>query len=146
MSRLIETLKRHEGSVKSRGFHYVYKDHLGYATLGYGRCVEDGVGIGISDEEADFLLSNDIDRCNRELRAMFGWFEDLNEVRQEAIINLCFNMGLTKLRQFKMAIAAMEARDYERASDEFLDSLYAKQVGKRADEVAEMIRTGQYQD
>lgn len=45
-----------------------------------------------------------------------------------------------------MAIAAMEARDYERASDEFLDSLYAKQVGKRADEVAEMIRTGQYQD
>ncbi len=114
--------------------------------MGYGRCVEDGVGIGISDDEADLMLANDVDRCTRELRAMFGWFEDLDEVRQEAIINLCFNMGLTKLRQFKMAIAGMEAKDYEKASDEFLDSLYAKQVGKRADEVAEMIRTGQYQD
>ena len=138
MKRLIETLKRHEG-VK----YYVYKDHLGYETIGVGRCLKEGVGLGLTHDEVDYLLMNDINRCLEELDAAFPWFKDLTEIRREALINLCFNLGLTRLRKFEKALAAMSIHNYEEAADEFLDSRWAKQVGNRATEVTEMIRTGE---
>jgi lysozyme len=138
MKRLIETLKRHEG-VK----YYVYKDHLGYETIGVGRCLKQGVGLGLTHDEVDYLLMNDINRCLEELDAAFPWFKDLTEIRREAMINLCFNLGLTRLRKFEKALAAMSIHNYEEAADEFLDSRWAKQVGNRATEVTEMIRTGE---
>jgi lysozyme len=138
MQRLIETLKRHEG-VK----YYVYKDHLGYETIGVGRCLKQGVGLGLTHDEVDYLLMNDINRCLEELDAAFPWFKDLTEIRREAMINLCFNLGLTRLRKFEKALAAMSIHNYEEAANEFLDSRWAKQVGNRAAEVTEMIRTGE---
>jgi lysozyme len=138
MKRLIETLKRHEG-VK----YYVYKDHLGYETIGVGRCLKQGVGLGLTHDEVDYLLMNDINRCLEELDAAFPWFKDLTEIRREAMINLCFNLGLTRLRKFEKALAAMSIHNYEEAANEFLDSRWAKQVGNRAAEVTEMIRTGE---
>ena len=139
MKRLIETLKRHEG-VK----YYVYKDHLGYETIGVGRCLKQGVGLGLTHDEVDYLLINDINRCLEELDAAFPWFKDLTEIRREAMINLCFNLGLTRLRKFEKALAAMSIHNYEEAANEFLDSRWAKQVGNRAKEVTEMIRTGEH--
>ena len=138
MKRLIETLKRHEG-VK----YYVYKHHLGYETIGVGRCLKQGVGLGLTHDEVDYLLMNDINRCLEELDAAFPWFKDLTEIRREAMINLCFNLGLTRLRKFEKALAAMSIHNYEEAANEFLDSRWAKQVGNRAKEVTEMIRTGE---
>ena len=139
MQRLIETLKRHEG-VK----YYVYKDHLGYDTIGVGRCLKQGVGLGLTHDEVDYLLINDINRCLEELDAAFPWFKDLTEIRREAMINLCFNLGLTRLRKFEKALAAMSIHNYEEAANEFLDSRWAKQVGNRSKEVTEMIRTGEH--
>ena len=107
MKRLIETLKRHEG-VK----YYVYKDHLGYETIGVGRCLKEGVGLGLTHDEVDYLLMNDINRCLEELDAAFPWFKDLTEIRREAMINLCFNLGLTRLRKFEKALAAMSIHNY----------------------------------
>jgi len=141
MQRLLETLKRHEG-VK----YYVYKDHLGYETIGVGRCIKMGVGLGLTHDEVDYLLMNDIQRCIEELDAAFPWFKDLTIIRREAMINLCFNLGLTKLRKFKKAIEAMSIHNYETAANEFLDSRWASQVGQRAIEVTEMIRTGEATD
>jgi len=140
MQDLIEQLKRHEG-VKT----HAYKDHLGYITVGVGRCLEDGIGVGLSEEEIDYLLRNDIGRCAEELYEAFSWFRMLDPVRRNAMINLCFNVGLPRLRGFVKALAAMEAQDYETAADEFFDSRWATQVGNRAVEVCAMIRTGENQ-
>jgi lysozyme len=60
------------------------------------------------------------------------------------MVNLCFNLGLSRLMQFKLALDAMERGEYHRAAAEFLDSRWAKQVGNRAIEVAHMIRMGDY--
>lgn len=139
MEQLIEQLKRHEG-VKT----HAYKDHLGYVTVGVGRCLEEGVGVGLSEKEIDYLLLNDISRCAEELEGAFKWFASLDPVRRNAMINLCFNVGLPRLKGFVKALAAMEAQDYEEAAKEFYDSRWAKQVGNRAIEVCGMIRTGQY--
>jgi len=65
-------------------------------------------------------------------------------VRQDAMVNLLFNLGMTRLMGFKNALSAMERADYQAAADEFMDSRWAQQVGNRADEVCEMIRTGRY--
>ena len=99
--------------------------------------------LALSDDEIDYLLQNDIKRCKQELIAL-SWFVDLDEVRQDAIVNLCFNLGLTRLMGFKLAMAAMAEGNYEKAAYEFYDSRWAKQVGSRADDVCHMIRTGQY--
>lgn len=136
MMNLIDTLVRHEGLRR-----LAYEDSVGVLTIGVGRNIEE---VGLSDDEIYYLLKNDIRRCETELDNSFRWYKDLDQVRQEAMINLCFNLGITRLRKFKLALRAMEAKDYEDAADEFLDSLWATQVGQRAVEVAEMIRTGNY--
>lgn len=138
--RIRELLKRHEG-VKN----YAYKDHLGYVTVGVGRCLEEGVGLGLSDDEIDYLLQNDIDRCRKELDTEYEWFDNLDSVRQEALINLSFNIGQTRLRGFVKALGHMAAGRYEEAGDEFYDSKWATQVGDRALEVCQMIKSGEYQ-
>jgi lysozyme len=132
-------LKRHEGMK-----HFVYDDHLGYATIGVGRCIEKNVGLGLSHDEIEYLLQNDINRCIQELDSNFTWYRNLSEARRDAMINLCFNLGLPRLKKFVKALAAMEAGNYEEAAVEFLDSRWAKQVGTRALEVTHMIRSGEY--
>lgn len=132
---LIKQLIRHEGMEK-----FPYTDTTGHLTIGVGRNLEQG----LSEEEIMLLLENDIDRCEEELDRAFYWYQSLDSVRQDAMINLCFNLGLTRLRGFKKALKSMEEQDYNNAAKEFLDSLWATQVGQRAVEVAEMIKTGEY--
>ena len=90
-------------------------------------------------------MQNDIDRVEKELVNSFDLFVELDPVREEACINMCFNLGLTRYKGFSRALASMARHDYEEAADEFMDSLWARQVGDRAVEVTEMIRTGEYQ-
>lgn len=137
MSDLIEQLRRHEG-VRST----VYKCTAGFETIGVGRNISES-GLGLSDDEIDYLLENDINRCRKEL-VIFPWFRELDPVRQDALTNLCFNLGISRLMRFEKALAAMEQRDYAKAAAEFLDSRWAEQVGNRAIEVTIMIRTGEY--
>ena len=100
--------------------------------------------MGLSDDEIDYLLRNDIVRVQEELSEEYDWFADLDQVRQEAMINLSFNLGATRLRGFKNALAAMAEEDYETAANEFMDSKWSSQVGRRAYEVTQMIRTGEH--
>ena len=60
MEKLLEMLRRHEGEVKTNGRHVAYKCPEGYWTLGIGRNVDPENGIGLSDEEVNFFLENDI--------------------------------------------------------------------------------------
>jgi len=139
MSKLVEMLRLHEG-VRYK----VYLCSEGYETIGVGRNISEG-GLGLSKDEVDFLLVNDIERVQNELDRNYPWFARLDEVRRDAIIDIAFNLGLTRLRGFVNALAAMSRSQYEIAADEFMDSRWSQQVGNRAVEVTEMIRTGEYQ-
>ena len=113
-------------------------------TVGVGRNVDPNGGIGLSDEEVDMLLENDIARVIKELASEYSWFNDLDDVRKDAIIDISFNLGATRLRGFQRALAAMEKGNYKEASTEFLDSKWRRDVGGRALELADMIATGEY--
>jgi lysozyme len=137
--KLIEMLKRHEG-VES----HAYKCSENKITIGVGRNVDKSGGLGLSDDEVDYLLQNDIDRVSRELDSEYEWFAGLDDVRRDAMIDISFNLGQTRLRAFKNALAGMARGDWRAAADEFMDSRWSKQVGNRAKELTEMIRTGSY--
>lgn len=135
---LIAQLTIHEGVKR-----FVYKDTTGNWTIGIGRNISPG-GMGLSEDEIHLLLRNDIRRIDNELANAFRFYIDLDPVRRDALINLCFNVGITRLKRFKLALRALEVGDYEESALEFLDSLWAEQVGQRAKDVAYMIQTGEY--
>lgn len=133
---LIEQLKRHEG-LKLKP----YKCTADKLTIGVGRNLED---VGISEEEAEMLLQNDINRATKQILAEFPWTRELDEVRFSALINFTFNVGIGTVGKFVNAMALLKAGSYDMAADEFLHSRWAKQVGQRAIEVTEQIRTGEW--
>ena len=139
MDKLIEMLKRHEG-MKT----HAYKCSEGKITVGVGRNIDKQGGIGLSEDEIEYLLQNDIERVIVELSSEYEWFSYLDDVRKDVMINIAFNLGITRLRGFKKALAAMESGDYKTASTEFLDSRWAKQVGGRALELSDILAVGSY--
>ena len=139
MTMIIEMLRKHEG-VET----HAYIDTVGKVTIGVGRNIDSVGGIGLSDDEIDYLLANDLQRVEAELLQAFEWYEDLNDARKGAMMDICFNLGLPRLKLFKKALAAMSGRHYEIAAVEFLDSRWAVQVGQRAITISEMIRSGEY--
>jgi lysozyme len=98
----------------------------------------------LSEDEIDYLLSNDIVRCVKEINKEYVWFGDLDEVRAEAVISVFFCLGATRFRGFHKMIEAFEKADYKEAATQLLDSRFAEQTGNRATELAEMIETGKY--
>ena len=92
MEKLIETLKRHEG-VKS----HAYRDSLGILHIGCGRNIEGAAshrGLGLSEDEIDYMLSNDILRTIKELSREYKWFAELEDgARRDGIVNMHFNLG-----------------------------------------------------
>ena len=135
-TNLIDMLVLHEG-MRTKP----YEDSLGILTIGVGRNLE---SMGLSHDEVYYMLRNDIRRCEEELDNTFRWYKYLDQVRQDAMIDLCFTLGITRLRKFKKALGFMETDDFEKAADEFMDSKWADQVGQRAINVTTMIRTGEY--
>lgn len=127
-------LERHEGLRL-----YPYRDTVGKLTIGYGRNIED---TGISEGEAKFLLNNDMDSVEAYLLTV-DEYQDLDPARQTVIANMAFNLGFHGLMQFKRMWAGIRRKDYEAASREMLSSRWARQVGYRATELSEIMRTGE---
>ena len=132
--RLIEELKRDEGVVLT-----LYQCSAGKNTIGVGRNIDDR---GITEDESDYLLSNDIDLCVRELEGAFSWFVELSDSRKRVLVNMCFNLGLSRLMGFKKFLAAMEAKNWDTAGKEMLDSKWAEQVGARSTRLRDLILEG----
>lgn len=141
-------LMLHEGCVD-----HVYICPAGYKTIGIGRnlvtnpltakekeVVKDLNKISV--EQALFLLKNDVKRCEKELINNISFYKQLDDERQYALLDMCFNMGIKKLLKFKRMLNAMLIGDYRGAAKECLMSKYAKDVGKRAVRIARLIETG----
>lgn len=131
-TRLRAQLQQHEG----RRAH-VYRDTVGKTTIGVGRNLEDR---GLLEDEIDLLLDNDITAAYNDAARIVPGLNTLSEDRQHALIDMVFNLGAAGLLKFRKFLAAVEARDFDRAAAEMLDSKWAKQVGKRAETLAGMIR------
>lgn len=135
-----DQIKEDEGCVL-----YAYDDHLGYSTIGYGRLIDRRKGGGISQDEAEYLLNNDIDRVMDELSWKLSWYDTLDDARQAVLLNMAFQLGVAGLLKFKNTLAYIEAGDYENAAANMLKSKWATQTPARAKRMADQMRTGQWQ-
>jgi len=131
---LLQQLQRHEGLRLKP-----YRDAVGKLTIGYGRNLDDR---GISEDEAGFMLDNDIDQVVAELERL-PLYLGLDSVRQTVLANMAFNMGVPTLLEFRRMLGALAEKDWDRAADEMLDSKWARQVGSRAVELSELMRLGE---
>lgn len=136
MQKLRDLLVLHEGMRLKP-----YQCTAGKLTIGVGRNLED---MGISEPEARVLLQNDIDRTVEELTVAFDFYSKLTPVRKAVLIDMAFNLGLTRLMKFRKMIAALELEDYDTAAEEMLDSKWATDVGQRSKRLAKMMRTNQW--
>lgn len=128
---VVESCKRHEGFRQ-----HPYRDTVGKLTVGYGRNLDD---VGISQSEAEHLLRRDVDGAVVSARA-FGWFGDLRTGARAVVVEMIFNMGLTRFSGFVKMIDALRRGDYGAAADEMLDSKWAGQVHGRAVVLADQMR------
>jgi lysozyme len=134
---LIAELIRDEGMV-----NHAYQDHLGYWTIGIGRLIDKRKGGGIAEHEAAYLLQSDIAKVQLQLDQNLPWWRDLDPVRQRALQNMAFQLGITGLLRFRNSLAAIQAGEWERAAANLRLSLWARQTPERAGRVIGMFRSG----
>jgi len=100
---------------------------------------------GISEADARYMAMNDIRIVEKELVAVHPCVENLDAVRQMILVDMAFNMGVPRLCKFKKMWYAIHDSNFEAASFEMTDSLWARQVGNRAQEMAKQLETGEWQ-
>lgn len=133
-AKIRERTKRFEGLAL-----FPYKCSAGEDTIGYGHLIKNGITLA----GAEVLLDEDLKAAERAALGL-PWFSKLNGPRQAVIIDMVFNIGITRLYGFKKMRAAIEAGDFETAAKEMLDSKYARQVANRARLNAEIMRKGEW--
>jgi lysozyme len=121
----------------------VYKDSLGFDTLGVGRLVDARKpGAGLRSDEITYLLNNDIDDRIAAITKALPWFQNLDDARQGVLLNMAFQLGTEGLLQFKQTLAAVQGGRYDEAAFDMLQSRWAQQTPARAKRLAEQMRSG----
>ena len=142
VDKLRKQLEIDEGVV-----HEIYLDHLGYATFGIGHLVRDTdpengweVGTAISESRCIEAFESDIMGVLSDCETLYPDFGDLPEEAQQIIANMMFNLGRPRLSKFAGMKRGVDARDWNQAADEMVDSNWYRQVTNRADRLVERVR------
>lgn len=140
-SELTRQLRGDEGDKAT-----VYKDHLGYLTIGVGRLIDPRKpGAGLRPDERAYLLNNDIDDRIDALTRRLPWFQDLDDARKGVLLNMSFQLGVDGLLEFNKTLSLVKDGKYDQAAFQMLQSKWAKQTPERAERMAEQMRIGQWQ-
>ena len=129
-----KVLKEHEGWRSTP-----YKCSLGYTTVGYGRNLDTNP---LTPEEGEYLLNSDLKKTFASLDRILPDWEAYEFTRQVALIDMMYQLGPSRFGGFTKMLNAIENDDWDTASKECLDSLYAKQVPNRAKKIAHWLEMG----
>lgn len=148
LEKLETQLALEEGCPKA-----TYLDTKGILTGGIGHNLEahpeagfDRVGVNVPADLVTQWFRDDIQDAISDLDAKLPWWRNQDDVRQNALLNLCFNMGIGGLLTFKNTLAAWKSGDYAGAAAGLRNSQYARDVGKtRSGRVADMVEKGEWQ-
>lgn len=132
---LVESTVHHEGFRAN-----AYQDTEGVWTIGYGTNLQE---LKITPALARVWLREKLAEAEQEAKSN-GYLDGLNRARRNVVIEMIYNLGLPRFQTFQRFLAALRARNWNQAADEMLDSKWARQVGRRADRLANLMRTGWY--
>ena len=116
-----------------------YKDQFGNITIGVGRNL---TAVGLSDDEIEVLLANDVNHAAVAAATVFPSFPALSDQRKAVLVNMAFNIGQQGLSEFTQFIALVEAQDWNGAADDMIRTRWATEVGPRATRLAQHMRDG----
>ena len=126
----------------------VYLDHLGYPTFGIGHLITDddpecgaSVGTEVSSDRVQEAFDSDFESVVSDCERLYVQFEHLPEEVKLIVANMMFNMGYTRLSKFKGMKRGVDARNWEAAADEMVDSQWYNQVTNRADRLVVRMRS-----
>jgi lysozyme len=140
LTALYAQLKRQEGLRLN-----AYQDTVRVWTIGYGHAVGVKPGQTCTLAQAETFLENDVKAVLVQLDSHFPWWRDIEcDARQNALVNMCYNIGYYRLTQFVNFLAHLKAGEYDAAANEMKNSLWAKQVPNRVSELAQMMKTGEF--
>ncbi len=138
---LIDQLRRDEGEVL-----HAYQDSLGFWTIGVGVLIDQRKGGGITADESAMLLSNRVEAMRQQLRSKLPWLDGLDSIRQAALLNMAYQLGVNGVMGFPRMLEALRDERWATAEAEGLDSAWAKsQTPPRARRVMRQIATGEWQ-
>ena len=129
---LLKEIKKHEGFRST-----VYQSTEGYDTIGYGFAIKDLV---LDEDIAELILIRKIGELQERISHTFGWWYNSPKTVKNVVTNMCYQLGISGFSKFKKTIYLLETEQYEEASVEMLDSLWAKQTPNRARELSEALR------
>ena len=132
LQEIVDNIKRHEGFEPK-----VYQCTEGYDTIGYGFTIKD---LEIDKDVADLILMKKLHTLLQRITIAFPWFENIDNIAKSVVVNMCYQLGIRGFSKFKKTIYLLETEQYEEASIEMLNSLWAKQTPIRAKELSEQIR------
>ncbi|HBW8875692.1 TPA: glycoside hydrolase family protein [Klebsiella quasipneumoniae subsp. similipneumoniae] len=145
---LKERLKQYEGTIEyqsklgyfKNGKFWVYKDNLGFPTIGYGHLVQKGEDFtnGISAIDADILLANDIDKAKKQLSTLN--LGVLPQDIEDYIVIMLFQLGLGGVKKFKKLLAAAKNHDRNGMRRESVDSLWYRQTPNRVKDMNNQLK------
>ena len=127
---LLDEIKKHEGFRST-----VYQCTEGCDTIGFGFAIKD---LELDEDVAHIILVRKIEKLQKRIASRFGWFYNSPEEVKDVVTNMCYQLGLAGFSKFKKTIYLIETEQYEEASVEMLDSLWAKQTYNRAKELSEI--------
>ena len=133
LPNLLKDLKRDEGWSATP-----YKDSEGILTIGYGYNLENPMPEPLGHMILLYKVTEVIEGLDKNIY----WWRTLSDNRQNVLINMVYNLGISRFLGFKKTLAALKDHKYDIAAEEMLNSKWAKQVGKRATRLAEAMRGG----
>jgi lysozyme len=129
--------------IQDEGFqNRMYTCPRGKLTIGVGFNLE---ANGLCDEAIFVQLRHDIAKSQGSAEKVVGpvW-KEMDEVRQDVLTSMVFQMGAGGFAKFTDTIAAVREKKWAEAANHMLNSRWAKQTGKRARRLAEMMEKGEY--
>ncbi len=133
MKDLLNRIKHHEG-YRSR----VYKCTEGFDTIGYGFAIKD---LELDEDIAEEILMRKVEKLIKRVRAKFDWLDSVPHEVQGVLVEMSYQMGLSSVCKFRLALKYMENQNWERAADEMLLSKWHRQTPNRAKELSNIIRS-----
>ena len=129
---LIDSIKKNEGYVK-----VVYKDSLGIDTIGYGFAIKD---LELDEDICDEILLRKLKDLDKKVNKKFGWFIYMPPNIKDVVIEMCYQLGVGGFSKFKKTISYLQNKQFKDASEEMLDSLWAKQTPNRAKSLSDIVK------
>lgn len=151
-AKLLNDIKLFEGTIAyqtkvgyyKNGKFNVYKDSLGYPTIGYGHLVlsNENFAQGLNESQANDLLAKDLASKVADAKSIYEQYGMKGNIElQKVLTQMVFQMGKGKVLQFKNTLSCMARGDYKGAASGMRNSAWYKQATSRAESLARIVES-----